>query len=40
MSIASVMLSNYLILCQPLLLLPSLFLSIKFFSNDSALRIR
>ena len=32
--------SNHLILCCPLLLLPSVFLSIKVFSNESALRIR
>ena len=32
--------SNHLILCCPLLLLPSIFPSIKVFSNDSALRIR
>ena len=32
--------SNYLILCRPLLLLPSIFPSIKVFSNESALRIR
>ena len=32
--------SNHLILCWPLLLLPSIFLSIKVFSNESALRIR
>ena len=40
MSIESVMPSNHLILCCPLLLLPSIFLSIKVFSNESALRIR
>ena len=40
MSIESVMLSNHLILCHPLLLLPSIFLSIRVFSNESALRIR
>ena len=40
MSIKSVMLSNYLILCHPLLLLPSIFPSIKVFSNESALHIR
>ena len=34
------MLSNHLILCHPLLLLPSIFPSIKVFSNESALRIR
>ena len=40
MSIESVILSNYLILCHPLLLLPSIFLSIRVFSNESAIRIR
>ena len=40
MSIESVMLSNYLILCCPLLLLPSIFPTIRVFSNESALRIR
>ena len=40
MSIESVMPSNHLILCQPLLLLPSIFPSIRVFSNDSALRNR
>ena len=40
MSIQLVMPSNYLILCHPLLLLPSIFLSIRVFSNESALRIR
>ena len=40
MSIESVMPSNHLILCHPLLLLPSIFPSIKVFSNESALRIR
>ena len=40
MSIASVMPSNYLILCHPLLLLPSIFPSIRVFSNKSALHIR
>ena len=39
-SIESVMPSSYLILCLPLLLLPSIFLSIRVFSNESALRIR
>ena len=39
-SIESVMLSNHLILCHPLLLLSSIFPSIKVFSNESALRIR
>ena len=38
--IESVMLSNHLILCHPLLLPPSIFLSIKVFSNELALRIR
>ena len=40
MSIVSVMPSNYLILCRPLLLLPSIFPSIRVFSNESALCIR
>ena len=40
MSIESVMPSNHLILCCPLLLLPSIFPSIRVFSNDSALCIR
>ena len=40
MSIESVMLSSHLILCRPLLLLPSIFPSIKVFSNESVLRIR
>ena len=40
MSIELVMLSNYLILCQPLLFLPSIFPSIRVFSNESALCIR
>ena len=40
MSIESVMPSNYLIFCYPLLLLPSIFPSIRVFSNESALRIR
>ena len=39
-SIESVMLSNYLILCCPLLSLPSIFLSNRVFSNESALLIR
>ena len=39
MSIESVMPSNHLILCRPLLLLPSIFLRIRVFSNESALRI-
>ena len=40
MSIVSVMPSNHLILCRPLLLLPSIFPSIRVFSNESALHIR
>ena len=40
MSIASVMPSNHLILWCPLLLLPSIFPSIRVFSNESALHIR
>ena len=40
MSMESVMPSNHLILCRPLLLLPSIFPSIKIFSGESALRIR
>ena len=40
MSIESVMPSNHLILCHPLLLLPSIFPSIRVFSNESALLIR
>ena len=40
MSIESVMLSNHCILCHPLLLLPSIFPSIRVFFSDSALRIR
>ena len=39
-SIELVMLSNYLILCCSILFLPSIFLSIRVFSNESALRIR
>ena len=39
-SIESVMPSNHLILCPPLLLLPSIFPSTRVFSNESALRIR
>ena len=39
-SIESVMLSNYLILCCPLLLLPSIFPSIRIFSNESVVCIR
>ena len=40
MSIESVMPSNHLILCRPLLLLPSIFPNIRIFSNESALCIR
>ena len=40
MSIESVMPCNHLILCRPLLLLPSIFPSIRVFSNESALQIR
>ena len=40
MSTESVMSSNHLIFCRPLLLLPSIFPSIRVFSNESALRIR
>ena len=40
MSIESVMPSNHLVLCHPLLLLPSIFPSIRVFSNESALGIR
>ena len=39
MSIASVMPSNHLILCRPLLLLPSIFPSIRVFSNESVFSI-
>ena len=39
-STESVMPSNHLILCHPLLLLPSIFPSIRIFSNESTLRIR
>ena len=39
-SIESVMPSNHLILCHPLLLLPSIFPSIRVFANESVLRIR
>ena len=39
-SIKSVMPSNHLILCHPLLLLPSVFPSIRVFSNESALHVR
>ena len=40
MSIESMMLSNHLTFCRPLLLLPSIFSSIRVFSNESALCIR
>ena len=40
MSIVLVMPSNHLILCHPLLLLPSIFPSIRVFSNELVLRIR
>ena len=40
MSIELVMASNHLILCHPLLLLPSVFPSVRVFSHQSALRIR
>ena len=40
MSIESVMLSNHFILCHPLLLLPSIFHSMRVFSNVSVLHIR
>ena len=40
MSIQSVMPSNHLVLCHPLLLLPSTFPSIRVFSNESVLHIR
>ena len=40
MSIESVMLSNHFILCHPLLLLPSIFPSMRVFSNELAVRIR
>ena len=40
MSIKSVMLSNHLVLCRPLLLPPSVFPSIRVFSNESVLHIR
>ena len=39
MSIKLVMPSNHLILCQPLLLLPSIFPSVRVFSNESTLQI-
>ena len=40
MSIESVMPSNQLILCHPLLFLPSIFPTIRFFSNESLLHVR
>ena len=40
LSIGLVMPSNHLILCRPLLLLPSVFPSIRVFSNESVLHIR
>ena len=40
MSVESVMPSNHLILCRPLLLLPSIFPSIRVFSNESTLHMR
>ena len=40
MSIESVMPSNHLVVCRPLLLLPSIFPSIRVFANDSALHLR
>ena len=40
MSIGSVMPSNHLILCRPLFLLPSIFPSIRVFSNESVLCLR
>ena len=40
MSIESMMPSNHLILCRPLLLPPSIFPSIRVFSNESVIRIR
>ena len=40
MSIKSVMPSNHLIFCRPLLLLPSIFASIRVFSNESLLHVR
>ena len=40
MSIESMMPSNHLILCHPLLLLPSVFPSIRVFSNEAVLRMR
>ena len=40
MSVESVMPSNHLILCRPLILPPSIFPSIRVFSKESVLRIR
>ena len=40
MSIESVMPSNHFVLCRPLLLLPSIFPSVRGFSSESVLRIR
>jgi len=40
MTIESVMPSNHVIFCRPLFLLPSVFPSIRVFSNESALRVR
>ena len=40
LSIESVMPSNHLILCRPILLLPSIFPSVGVFSNESALHVR
>ena len=40
MSISSIMPFNHLILCHPLLLLPSIFPSIRVFSNESVLHVR
>ena len=40
MSIELVMVSNHLIICHPLLLLPSIFSSIRVFTNESVLHIR
>ena len=40
MSLESLMPSNHLIICHPLLLLPSIFPSMRVFSNESALQIR
>ena len=40
MSVESVMPSNHLILCHPLLILPSIFPSIRVFSNESTVRMR